>query len=652
MASYTGPIQHKRGTSSQWASSSVPLRSGEIGYDTSVKRMKIGNGSALWSALPWATTDNATIARLEGLADAVKDATTPTVAAMTAAATDSGSTFAQALNAKIAASAPMRRVSATRLGIDPSRSASQNSDAFDAFVGEYGTHGWILEFPAYEGQTYDFARPLVLGDTSQIIGQGGMLLTQTSGATELEYRPSVTLNFPNGTDGVVTDAASTERVQGPRVKNVLIKGSGSTNGHAGLALYPAGGVGDPYFRKVGLAYMEDVYIEHFSVGLDFQTADSATFFHGHISECDILIQGGQSECRVDGCALWRATTAVWKIDDSSSFGHRMLWFVNNEVEPESATADVLYWKDVQGGVVAQNQGRASIGRFAYFTGTTKRIIIEANLAEVAKSFVKCDATTNVDALVIANNIIVSTASPADEALDLRGTGFGYHMVSGNSTAGTFTTTFRAGSGQYIAWGNNRFTTLQFDSEAVITLPTGVMPHGRFEAVARAATPAVRARNISDVTGGRVPVERLYAQSTGAATTGFGPALEFAISDTTAATTETVRNRIQSVINSSSTNRSDLIVEVWRDGASGEALRVLNSGGLRLTGVSGGTPEIQFGGDPSVTAGTPRIMFGAGTPEGVKIASRGSLYLRTDGGTATSIYVKESGNETNTGWVAK
>lgn len=46
-----------------------------------------------------------------------------------------------------------------------------------------------------------------------------------------------------------------------------------------------------------------------------------------------------------------------------------------------------------------------------------------------------------------------------------------------------------------------------------------------------------------------------------------------------------------------------------------------------------------------------LSFGTGSPEGVKAAPVGSIYLRTDGGASTVLYVKESGAG-NTGWVAK
>jgi hypothetical protein len=46
-----------------------------------------------------------------------------------------------------------------------------------------------------------------------------------------------------------------------------------------------------------------------------------------------------------------------------------------------------------------------------------------------------------------------------------------------------------------------------------------------------------------------------------------------------------------------------------------------------------------------------ISTGAGTPEGALAAPVGSLFLRTDGGATTTLYVKTA-NSTNVGWTAK
>lgn len=52
-----------------------------------------------------------------------------------------------------------------------------------------------------------------------------------------------------------------------------------------------------------------------------------------------------------------------------------------------------------------------------------------------------------------------------------------------------------------------------------------------------------------------------------------------------------------------------------------------------------------------TSSTQFLSAGAGSPESVVTAPVGSLYLRTDGGATTTLYVKTSGTG-NTGWTAK
>lgn len=73
-------------------------------------------------------------------------------------------------------------------------------------------------------------------------------------------------------------------------------------------------------------------------------------------------------------------------------------------------------------------------------------------------------------------------------------------------------------------------------------------------------------------------------------------------------------------------------------------------------VAQATGRITFG-DVGASAGVemgtsgPRLMAGTGSPEGVVSAPVGSLWLRSDGGASTTLYVKQSGTG-NTGWAAK
>lgn len=92
---------------------------------------------------------------------------------------------------------------------------------------------------------------------------------------------------------------------------------------------------------------------------------------------------------------------------------------------------------------------------------------------------------------------------------------------------------------------------------------------------------------------------------------------------------------------------------------GGAIRLrYHTGGVSLlqfdaTGLGYFYNEVIFLGN-SVRHGSStgvRWSSGAGTPEGVVTAPVGSLYSRTDGGAATTLYIKESGAGA-TGWVAK
>ena len=46
-----------------------------------------------------------------------------------------------------------------------------------------------------------------------------------------------------------------------------------------------------------------------------------------------------------------------------------------------------------------------------------------------------------------------------------------------------------------------------------------------------------------------------------------------------------------------------------------------------------------------------IYLGAGTPESVVTAPLGALYINTSGGVDVCLYSKETGANTNTGWIA-
>lgn len=73
--------------------------------------------------------------------------------------------------------------------------------------------------------------------------------------------------------------------------------------------------------------------------------------------------------------------------------------------------------------------------------------------------------------------------------------------------------------------------------------------------------------------------------------------------------------------------------------------IVNRSGMTTTSVDVRTPQLKLNNGPTMNVG-------AGSPEGVLVANIGSVYLRTNGSTATTFYVKESNTGGNTGWIAK
>jgi len=82
----------------------------------------------------------------------------------------------------------------------------------------------------------------------------------------------------------------------------------------------------------------------------------------------------------------------------------------------------------------------------------------------------------------------------------------------------------------------------------------------------------------------------------------------------------------------------------------DALTILPSSGNVGIGTTSPGEKLEVAGN--VKIGNATIRSGTGSPEGAVTGNVGNLFLRTDGGAGTTLYVKESGNGTNTGWAAK
>jgi plastocyanin len=59
-------VQIRRGTTSQWSQSTKILKVGELGIDTTLNRLKIGNGTSLWTNLPFIIGDTGAASTVPG----------------------------------------------------------------------------------------------------------------------------------------------------------------------------------------------------------------------------------------------------------------------------------------------------------------------------------------------------------------------------------------------------------------------------------------------------------------------------------------------------------------------------------------------------------------------------------------------------------
>ncbi|GEM_PF-6663697 len=84
------------------------------------------------------------------------------------------------------------------------------------------------------------------------------------------------------------------------------------------------------------------------------------------------------------------------------------------------------------------------------------------------------------------------------------------------------------------------------------------------------------------------------------------------------------------------------------GAS-QKMGISNNGNV---GIGTTTPGEKLEVNGNIKLGGATVRSGTGGPNNTVTGNVGDLYLRTDGGSGSTLYVKESGNGTNTGWTAK
>ncbi len=202
-------------------------------------------------------------------------------------------------------------------------------------------------------------------------------------------------------------------------------------------------------------------------------------------------------------------------------------------------------------------------------------------------------------------------------------------TSGNATFGgnvgtTKVTTsgslsLNAGTGHYVKIGKEGYP----NPHVVVGAEDGNMGVGEL-------FPATRLHVTQNTGGTQIPIMTLENESSG---TGTGAELQFLSSGSGNSTNSAkIRNKANA-IEFSENNRKTLQV--------GSGVLHTQNPSSRVTVYNEDTDSKYV-----------QIFSGTGSPEGVFSAPHGSLYLRTDGGVGTTLYIKETSTNLNTGWEAK
>jgi hypothetical protein len=203
-------IQLRRGSSTLWASSNSPLAQGELGYDTTIKRFKIGDGTSLWGSLSWANITGADFVGTSGINFSYASAS----GTMTVSVTGLSSSYLSDFSSAVSGLLPVKSIIAgNNITITPTGdkgfiiSSPVNSDTVKDLIGS--TITGVSGIRASYDNTGKVETISVTGLVSSYIGDFN---TSVSGLVNGIYAP---LSSPalTGTPTVPTATADTNTTQ-------------------------------------------------------------------------------------------------------------------------------------------------------------------------------------------------------------------------------------------------------------------------------------------------------------------------------------------------------------------------------------------------------------------------------------------------------
>ena len=176
-------IQLRRGTSTLWAASNSPLAQGELGYDTTIKKFKIGDGTSLWGSLSWANITGADFVGTSGIN--VSYASTSGI--MTVSVTGLNSSYLSDFSSSVSGLLPVKSVIAgNNITVSPT-----------------GDNGFVISSPVNENTVKDIVGSTITGVSGIAFNYNSTAKTATISLSDPTIQSTDVTDFNSAVSGLV-----------------------------------------------------------------------------------------------------------------------------------------------------------------------------------------------------------------------------------------------------------------------------------------------------------------------------------------------------------------------------------------------------------------------------------------------------------------
>jgi hypothetical protein len=176
-------IQLRRGSSAEWAFSTNVLAQGEMGLDTNIKKFKIGDGTSLWSSLPWANITGTDFVGTSGINVAYTSAS----GIVTVSVTGLNSSYLSDFGSAVSGLIPVKSVVAgNNITVSPT-----------------GDNGFVISSPVNENTVKDIVGSTITGVSGILFNYNNTSKTATVSLSDPSIQSTDVTDFNTAVSGLV-----------------------------------------------------------------------------------------------------------------------------------------------------------------------------------------------------------------------------------------------------------------------------------------------------------------------------------------------------------------------------------------------------------------------------------------------------------------